>query len=257
MTATATSTTTATDADEEEKDNKNVIINGDKGVPQKSSLLLANKRVVELGCGLGLCGLVAASKFCGAKSVILSDREPFALHCALSTAAVNHLSNDNGIVQAAILDWTAMIMDDDDDDVTANESTTGSNIQSPTADVVLASDVLYDGATIVAFAQACRSICRKGGVILVADPLVERVKGARDLFRQTLLEQSEQQEELSKERSKSARVFVHSFEIIDLPAIECDAVESDTSNMDCIDHARRMQEQTVLIKCVLRSNYAN
>ncbi|KAI2514308.1 hypothetical protein MHU86_201 [Fragilaria crotonensis] len=250
MTADTTETETTTPTGAPNSDNtdnmENIISNTGPlpSVPPAShQLLLANKRVVELGCGLGLCGLVAA-KFCGAKSVLLSDREPFALHCALSTAAVNHLSND--MVQAAILDWTVLGNEDKTDASTTTTTTTPfSNLQ---ADVVLASDVLYDGATIVAFARACRKICRHGGIILVTDPREERIEGARDMFRDALQQQGQDSNE--KDNNSNNRTFLKSFDIIDLPAIECDPVDSRRSSMDCIDHVRRMREPTVLIKCV-------
>ena len=171
----------------DDNNSKDNTITGNRVVPH---LLFTNKRVVELGCGLGLCGLVVAVKFCGADSVLLSDREPVALHCAFSTAPVNNLSND--ILQATLLDWTSMWEESNSrNDTTAKKSTT----VPPTADVVLASDVLYDAvATIVAFAQACRRICRTGGVLLVADPRAERIEGARDLFRHALEQRQEQQQ---------------------------------------------------------------
>jgi predicted nicotinamide N-methyase len=178
---------------------------------EEVSSLVKDKRVVELGCGLGLCGLTAAAL--GAKSVLLSDREPFALHCALSTAAVNADSIIPNVVQAAVLDWT-----DEESAVIA--------------DIVLASDVLYDKETIEAFAGACRRMVSGGGMILVCDPLRERCAGARDLFCAAM--------------GDDIKV-----ELIDLPPIECDNVDMNESNVDAIDHARRMQEPTVLLKCCI------
>lgn len=169
------------------------------------SSLVKNKRVVELGCGLALCGLVSAAL--GAKSVVISDREPFALHCALSTASVNNIP----AVQAAVIDWTDVSSD-------------------LTADVVLASDVLYDKETIEAFAIACQRIVSGGGIVLVADPKKERSAGARDMFRAALGDGV-------------------SIETVELPSIECDDIAG--ASMDAIDHAQRMKEPTVLLKCCI------
>lgn len=166
--------------------------------------IVHDRSVVELGSGLALCGLTAAAL--GAKSVLISDREPFALHCALSTAAVNDLTN----IQAAVIDWT--------DETSMVDS----------ADVVLASDVLYDKETIEAFGKACkRMVVSNGGTVLLTDPKVERIPGARDLLRAALGEDV-------------------TIEIFDLPIADS-SLSSQTT--DGKDHDLRMREPTVLIKC--------
>ena len=49
------------------------------------------KRVVDLGCGLGLGGIAAA--MCGAKEVVMTDREERALWCSLAGSVANGLQN--------------------------------------------------------------------------------------------------------------------------------------------------------------------
>ena len=51
--------------------------------------LVKDKRVIDLGTGLGLAGIAAA--IAGASEVVLTDREPKALYCVLCAAAANGL----------------------------------------------------------------------------------------------------------------------------------------------------------------------
>jgi predicted nicotinamide N-methyase len=143
------------------------------------SAQIQNKQVVELGSGLGVAGVTAACL--GAKSVLLMDREPFALHCAMSTAALHGLSaasaaenssvSSLGVVTAAVVDWSAP------DFLTKYASS---------ADIVLASDVLYDEKTVVALAKLVSAMVRKEGVFWLTDPAVERVAGVRRRFCEAL-----------------------------------------------------------------------
>lgn len=52
--------------------------------------LTAEKRVLELGCGLGTAGLAAASA--GAASVLLTDRDQAVLDCAHEAIEANGLA---------------------------------------------------------------------------------------------------------------------------------------------------------------------
>mmetsp|Transcript_28068 Transcript_28068/g.36702 ORF Transcript_28068/g.36702 Transcript_28068/m.36702 type:complete len:301 (+) Transcript_28068:97-999(+) len=169
--------------------------------------IVVDKKCVELGSGLALCGLTSAKL--GATSVVISDREPYALHCALSTASVNNITT----VEAAVIDWT-------------DES---SMVNS--AEVIMASDVLYEKETIEAFATACKRISmnNKTCTLIVADPKVERTPGAREALRCALGENVQ-------------------LDIVDLPLPEYD---SPSQTVDGKDHELRMQEPTVLIKCTL------
>ncbi|GLC46867.1 hypothetical protein PLESTM_001936200 [Pleodorina starrii] len=54
--------------------------------------LVAGKVVADLGAGLGLAGMAAA--IAGAREVVLLDREPAALQCALLSAAATGLDSD-------------------------------------------------------------------------------------------------------------------------------------------------------------------
>ena len=151
-----------------------------------ASELVANPRwvvdqdVAELGCGLGVAGITAS--FLGAKSVLLLDREPFSLHCALATASLHGIdvradietpSNPRktdfdtdrppGPISAALFNWC-------DPNIPA------------AVDVVLASDVLYDDATVVSLANTVVKILQYQGRLLVVDPSRERSPGCRAAF---------------------------------------------------------------------------
>lgn len=163
-------------------------------------------RVVELGCGLSLAGIAAAMKAwdkkdedrsgssCGpAAAVLLLDREPFALHCALASAKLNGLNivpvqeslfansalerPDSPTVSASVLDWS---------------DEAALNALSGVADVVIASDVLYDDDTVVALADTMVRMLhvsedgRKKGLLAVVDPERERCRGCRAAFLEAL-----------------------------------------------------------------------
>ena len=133
---------------------------------------VAGKRVAEVGCGLGLVGL-AASKT-GALSVIFCDREPLAIHCALSSAAVSgmnvvavqDLANAGaGACSGSLLDWA---------------EPQGLTQQ---VDVILGADCLYDPDTAALLAKCCADLfAGKLGVVYIAEPEKERAIGCRAKF---------------------------------------------------------------------------
>ena len=140
--------------------------------------MLVGKRVLEVGCGLGLAGL-AAAMFARPSSVVFCDREPLAVHLALSSAAVNELkvvpvsdlggsggADDVVRVCGALLDWAK-----------PQETLQG------TVDTVLGADVLYDPDTASLLAKACGVLTGgKGGNVVLCEPFKERAIGCRKAF---------------------------------------------------------------------------
>ncbi|GIL61774.1 hypothetical protein Vafri_16165 [Volvox africanus] len=68
--------------------------------------LVAGKVVADLGAGLGLAGMAAA--MAGAKEVVLLDREPAALQCALLSAAATGLDSDSDFNEDPDLDLESL-----------------------------------------------------------------------------------------------------------------------------------------------------
>ncbi len=101
-------------------------------------------RVTEIGCGLGLPGLVAGRL--GGK-VSFSDYLPD----ALALARHNWQGNLQGEAEFRLMDWREPD-------------------PSLAADLVLASDVAYEARAFEPLPRAFRTLCRPGGRILVAEP---------------------------------------------------------------------------------------
>tara|TARA_B100000482_G_scaffold184741_1_gene160723 strand:+ start:1540 stop:1983 length:444 start_codon:yes stop_codon:yes gene_type:complete len=105
--------------------------------------------------------------------VIFCDREPLAIHCALSSAQLNglevHSVNDISIssqgVAGAVLDWAAPL---------------GALAQS--ADVVLGADCLYDPTTAAMLAKTCKHLLDEDGVVVICEPEKERALGTYSKF---------------------------------------------------------------------------
>jgi predicted nicotinamide N-methyase len=100
-------------------------------------------RVLELGCGLGLPGIVAARR--GARVTFL-DRVPTALAFVRASAAVNRLDD----IHLVVADLTAPPL-------------------RHRFDLVLAAEVLYDRDAFAPLARALRILLASGGRALLAD----------------------------------------------------------------------------------------
>jgi predicted nicotinamide N-methyase len=105
----------------------------------------SSKTVVEIGCGLGLPGIVAGHL--GAASVTMTDY----LAEAIEFAETNWNRNNKSNVVFKTLDWRTPDA-------------------SFAADVVIAADVAYEERSFEFLAPAFRTLCKPNGVILLSEP---------------------------------------------------------------------------------------
>jgi predicted nicotinamide N-methyase len=110
----------------------------------KRDIIQSGQSVLELGCGLGLPGIVAGKL--GAE-VTLSDY----LMPALDFAQSNWNLNNEQQVTCTLLDWRK---------------------PDPglAAEVLLASDITYEARNFPFLPDAFRTLCRPGGIIVLSDP---------------------------------------------------------------------------------------
>ena len=111
----------------------------------RNAVVRPGQNALELGCGLGLPGIVAGKL--GAARVVLSDYLPE----ALDFASKNWMKNLPVAAQTRLIDWRNPDPADG-------------------ADLVLASDITYEARFFAALPHAFRTLCRPGGRILVSDP---------------------------------------------------------------------------------------
>jgi predicted nicotinamide N-methyase len=111
----------------------------------RKDLIRAGETVLELGCGLGLPGIVAGKM--GAQ-VTLSDHLPPALEFARENWELNLAGRSLAL---RVLDWRK---------------------PDPTlaADCLLASDITYDSANFPFLPDAFHQLIRQGGKIVLSDP---------------------------------------------------------------------------------------
>ena len=104
----------------------------------------ADARVLELGCGIGLCGLAARAAGC---RVTFSDYVPEAVALALENARRNGFDDR---VEGLILDWRVPL---------------GQRFEW-----IVASDVLYDNSLHEPLAEALDAMLARDGEVWIGDP---------------------------------------------------------------------------------------
>ena len=156
----------------------------------KQPKLAVGRRVIDVGCGLGLGGVAAA--LAGACAVVLADREVLALRCALLTSQANGLAplplelGVNGgaggqqVVRSVLEPASGA----------AGSGTIGAlelDWHAPPAelrgcfDLMTACDVLYEKTAAAPVSALALHLLAPGGTLLLADPPL-RTPGNREQF---------------------------------------------------------------------------
>jgi len=128
--------------------------------------LVRGRSVVELGAGLGVAGLSAAQA--GASSVTLVDREPLALHCAMSTAECCELQGEDEstpLVKAVAADWAAVAEGLRD----------------------RCTECLYDPSDVGSLVECVARLLGGNGTLVLNDPAKGRAVGCRAAAQTALL----------------------------------------------------------------------
>ena len=158
--------------------------------------------IIEVGAGLSFAGLLLAKYF--RKKCLLLDREPLALHCALSTAKVNEVEvsavdkfedvkeENKGIVAAAMFDWSKNV---------TRESLHLKN----KARTIIGADVLYDPETCTDLANACSILGEK---VILCELRRERAIGLQAKFFDECEKLGATKCEIDKDMSSEEYVFL-------------------------------------------------
>lgn len=165
--------------------------------------LQTSSHIVELGCGLGVAGLAFAAAAAEIsndikRTVTFLDREPYALHCVMASAAINNLATGpiseeegSGIAERTI---TARSSIDDWTSSDKNINYDGLKLDSLDYDnkqtLILASDILYEPSSMDTLSVKLRSLLhpKDGGYVFITDPERERTAGCRSAFQKSVEE---------------------------------------------------------------------
>jgi len=116
-------------------------------------VLVEGRRVLELGCGLGLVGLAAARA--GAQRAVLTDRDAELLRAVEASAALTGVE-----VEVALLDWDRL--DDGLAALPGDGAEAGAPEGRPGFDTLLGADIVYEEAHATALLVAVQHLLRRG-----------------------------------------------------------------------------------------------
>eukprot|EP00985_Skeletonema_marinoi_P006083 scaffold2641_cov133-Skeletonema_marinoi.AAC.8 len=174
-------------------------------VKQAIKALQTTSHIIELGCGLGLAGLsFAVSAATESKNikrtVTFLDRESYALHCVMASAAINNLatapiSSEQEVVaggtlplitaRSSIDDWTST-----DKNISYKDLQLDALAYDNKQTLILASDILYEPSSMDSLATKLRNLLHPtdGGYVLITDPEKERTSGCRSALVESVKE---------------------------------------------------------------------
>ena len=206
-----TNTLSAVISDEDDEEKKKELLK------QAVHALQTASHAIELGCGLGVAGLTYATTLASSnkshnkRTITFLDREPYALHCVLSSASTNGIAtgpiiepapvvedktnkdDDVPVVtaRAAMDDWTLPMTIDESNDKSPIKNMCYQDLHLNTLacyenqnTILLASDILYEPSSMKSLAIKLQSLLNptNGGYALIADPEKERTPGCREAF---------------------------------------------------------------------------
>ena len=122
--------------------------------------LVANRNVIELGCGLGLPAIVAAK--CGAASITATDFHP----ACMPYCKANTIKNGVPHVKCRTLDWR-------------------SPDPATRYDCIIGSDLLYERPQIETLLGCIHQIRTPEATLILADPLRQHLQEAADQLHQS------------------------------------------------------------------------
>jgi predicted nicotinamide N-methyase len=186
-------------------------------VKQAIKALHTTSHIIELGCGLGVAGLtyaISAEAMNIKRTVTFLDREPYALHCVMASAAINKVATapiSNEQVGSSSTQPLITARSSIDDWTSTDKNISYKDLQLDALDcdnkqtLILASDILYEPSSMTSLATKLRNLLhpKDGGYVLITDPEKERTSGCRSALVESVKEMGGQVEILPMPQPKN------------------------------------------------------